>query len=99
MGVPAIGLDGGFMDASGHGYGTQCLADYFQWPDATQQYGDEPLHYLSDVADGVLSCSSGTSKLFAQCRSSSGALQFSSEQSQSDDARDQDSGVQKFLVV
>jgi len=58
MGVPAIGLDGGFMDASGHGYGTQCLADYFQWPDAAQQYGDEPLHYLSDVADGgVRSCS------------------------------------------
>ena len=51
MGVSAIGLDGGgFMDAGGHGYGTQCLADYFQWPDAAQQYGDEPLHYLSDVA-------------------------------------------------
>jgi len=59
MGVSAIGLDGGgFMDAGDHGYGTQCLADYFQWPDAAQQYGDEPLHYLSDVADGgVRSCS------------------------------------------
>ena len=99
MGVSAIGLDGGgFMDAGGHGYGTQCLADYFQWPDAAQQYGDEPLHYLSDVADGILSCNSGTSELSAQCRSSSGALQFSSEQSQSD-VRDQDSGVQKFWVV
>ncbi|KAG2598493.1 hypothetical protein PVAP13_5KG345600 [Panicum virgatum] len=58
VGVPAIGLDGGFMDASGHGYGTQCLADYFECPDGAQQYGDEPLHYLSDVADGgVRSCS------------------------------------------
>ncbi|PUZ53340.1 hypothetical protein GQ55_5G044900 [Panicum hallii var. hallii] len=98
-GVSAIGLDGGgFMDASGHGYGTQCLADYFQCPDATQQYGDEPLHYLSDVADGILGCSSGTSELFAHSHSSSGALQFSSEKFQSD-VRDQDSGVQKYWVM
>ncbi|CAO1947003.1 unnamed protein product [Urochloa humidicola] len=54
-GVSPIGRDGSsFMDdASGHGYGTQCLADYFQCPDATQQFGDEPLHYLSDVAQGI----------------------------------------------
>jgi hypothetical protein len=49
-GVSPIGLDGSFMDASGYGYGTQCLADYFQCPDASQQFGVEPLHYLSDVA-------------------------------------------------
>ncbi|OEL16321.1 hypothetical protein BAE44_0022662 [Dichanthelium oligosanthes] len=91
-GVSGIGLDGSFMDASGHEYGTQCLADYFQCPDARQQTGVEPLHYLSGVAEGIRyydleagSCSSGT-------------LQFSSEQLQSD-MRDQDSGVQNFWVM
>jgi hypothetical protein len=28
--VSLIRLDDSLMDASGHGYGTQCLADYFQ---------------------------------------------------------------------
>ncbi|RCV42704.1 LOW QUALITY PROTEIN: hypothetical protein SETIT_9G237300v2 [Setaria italica] len=52
-GILAIGLDdGSFIDAGGYKYGTLCLADYFQCPDDSQQLGVEPLHYLSDVAEG-----------------------------------------------
>ncbi|KAF8722974.1 hypothetical protein HU200_022117 [Digitaria exilis] len=105
-GVSAIDLDGSsFMDASGHEYETQCLADYFQCPDASQHLGVEPLLYLSDVAEGICyyeheagSCSSGGSQPFVQSHSSSGSLQFYSEQSQSD-ARDQAPGVQKFWAM
>jgi hypothetical protein len=108
-GVSAIGPDdGSFMDAGGYEYGTQCLADYFQCPDASQQLGVEPLHYFSDVAKGVCyydldeagSCSSGSgrSQLFAQSHSSSGTLQFCSEQYQQSDVRVQASGVQEFWV-
>nr|CAB3475205.1 unnamed protein product [Digitaria exilis] len=50
----SISLDGSFMsESSRHEYGNQCLADYFQCPDASQQFGEEPLHYLSDVAEGL----------------------------------------------
>ncbi|KAK8454328.1 hypothetical protein SEVIR_5G430700v4 [Setaria viridis] len=93
-GVSPIGLDGSFMDASGHGYGTQCLADNFQCPDATQQFGVEPLHYLSDVAEGI----SYYDDLGLFDHSSSGTVQFGSELSQSG-VLDQDSGVQKFWLM
>ncbi|CAL4945968.1 unnamed protein product [Urochloa decumbens] len=104
-----IGLDdGSFMDASGQGYGTQCLADYFQCPDASQQFGDEPLHYLSDVAQGISyydnleagSCGNGRSELFDHSHSSSGgSVQFGSELSQPGVLEDQDSGVHKFWLM
>ncbi|CAO2181957.1 unnamed protein product [Urochloa humidicola] len=106
-GVSAMGLDGCFMDESGREYGTQCLADYFQCPDASQQFGDEPLHYLSDVAQGISyyddleagSCGNGRSELFDHSHSSSGGtVQFGSELSQSG-VLDQDSGVHNFWLM
>ncbi|CAO1940679.1 unnamed protein product [Urochloa humidicola] len=107
--VSPIGLDdGSFMDdASGHVYGTQCLADYFQCPDASQQFGDEPLHYLSDVAQGIGyyddleagSFGNGGSQLFDHGHSSSGGtVQFGSELSPSG-VLDQDPGVLKFWLM
>ncbi|KAL6641292.1 hypothetical protein ACP70R_019473 [Stipagrostis hirtigluma subsp. patula] len=55
-GAPAMGMGGCFMDANGYEYGTPCLAGDFQCPDldASQRFGLEQLHYLSDVVDGTL---------------------------------------------
>jgi hypothetical protein len=102
---------GSFMDAGGHEHETGCLADYFQCPDASQHFGaePEPLHYLSDMAQGISyyddleagGCSSGRAQLFAQSHSCSGTPQFSgSEQSQSDVGHQyQDPGVQHFWAM
>ncbi|OQU88097.1 hypothetical protein SORBI_3003G399166 [Sorghum bicolor] len=101
---------GDLMDAGRHEYETGCLADYlhFQCPDASQHFGakPEPLHYLTDMAQGIRynndleagSCSSGRAQLFAQSHSCSGTPQFrGSEQSQGHQY--QDPGVQHFWVM
>ncbi|KAL6599013.1 hypothetical protein ACP70R_045877 [Stipagrostis hirtigluma subsp. patula] len=54
-GAPAMGAGGYFKDANGYDYGTPCLAaGDFLCPDAGQHFGLDKLHYLSDVADGML---------------------------------------------